>query len=474
MLIPDRIRMLSMKVLGELEAYREDENFPALITTLIADLDEMGGDDRNTYPAILRRTLARIDKGFDTRKSSPIFNTLSPSAYELGNMDKTIRIFKEQVYLLTATGSNLDRYGASFTLPRYGATQAVRIAETRNTQGELWDFPVGTRFMTIDPDGLDPNPLGIWFELIATQGGRALLRCEIPGTIGHGYFGAILPGQTVNNFLAAEIVGTEIPGQDTESDESYRERLIEHLARTPYGGNIPQYVKWVKAIEGAGNCVVFPAWLAGSTVKICVVDTDIEAVTTDFLHHVKEVLDPLHRGAIINGILGQQILSEDVAEFGGTGEGVVPIGHDVTMSTPEYLDIDIAAEVTLRPGFTQEQAYPVLRQAVERYIDRKRRQFIRAWRSTINRGEASDGTTDGLTVEVIEHTPPARPVIAQDTIFSLTISWAVIIAELINTGIVTDVSEDILLNGARGNIRVRSGKWTQRLPRLGEFAVVAS
>lgn len=284
--------------------------------------------------------LSKIRDTFDKRPGSIIHDALSPAAVEFVNQDIQLEIWKEQTYLLTATGNNLDLRGGDFSVTRYPATYAYRIAH-------MWDQTIP------DPQPVNvaiasryamPNPaLTGNINFIATENtgtvGEFILQCETPGTIGNEYFGDILPLFIDNRLGRAEIVGTQIPGNDEESDDDYRARIIAKISQAAFGGNIADYKRFTKEIEGVGDLKVFPVWNGGGTVLLSVVDGSYDPITPQFIEVIKNAIDP----------------EEDT----GLGVGVAPIGHTVTVITPSVFIVNIQASVTLDNvtiGQIQQQA----------------------------------------------------------------------------------------------------------------------
>ena len=63
-------------------------------------------------------------------------------------------------------------------------------------------------------------------------------------------------------------------GTETESDEVFRERIMEAYAAkgTSFVGNIGDYTRWAKEVSGVGGVTIIPTWDGPGTVKIIVVD----------------------------------------------------------------------------------------------------------------------------------------------------------------------------------------------------------
>lgn len=266
--------------------------------------------------------LGRIPDTFDKRQGSVIYDALAPAAAELAQNYIQLEIWKEQTYLLTAIGINLDNRGGDFSVTRFPATYARRIARMYDQNDQLTNISLGSRFATPSETG------GIAYVTVNRLDlGLFVLECEVAGTIGNEYFGDILPLFILNNLGRAEIIDTQIPARDIESDDDYRERILARMNQAAFGGNIADYKRFTKEIDGVGNVKVFPVWNGGGTVLLSAIDASYDPISQQFMDIIKQEIDP----------------TEDT----GLGVGIAPIGHTVTITTPEKLAINVSATVTL-------------------------------------------------------------------------------------------------------------------------------
>jgi uncharacterized phage protein gp47/JayE len=65
-------------------------------------------------------------------------------------------------------------------------------------------------------------------------------------------------------------------GTDEESNESYRERIMEKYESegASFIGNDSDYKRWAKEVAGIGDCIVVPTWDGPGTVKLVLVDSN--------------------------------------------------------------------------------------------------------------------------------------------------------------------------------------------------------
>ena len=307
----------------------------------------------NSFNDRLNRMLQRVSDRRDKRPGAIIYDTLAPVAAELVQQDININIFQIQSYLNTMVGENLDNWAANFMLYRYQATYATRIAEFTDNNGSPFTPNIGARFGTVN---IIDN---INYKLIERYAdGQALLECETSGTIGNDYVGQILPLSIINNLRTANIIGTYRPAQNIETDDAFKQRIIEWLTKKPFGGNVADYKRFVGEIDGVGAVKIFPVWDGGGTVKVSILDGLLHSVSQEFVNVVQEILDPI--------------------PYNGEGLGQAPIGHAVTVVTADEIPINIEATIVMRSGFVIGQVEEQIAQSLENYLQTVRSEWATA------------------------------------------------------------------------------------------------
>lgn len=76
------------------------------------------------------------------------------------------------------------------------------------------------------------------------------LTAEMAGVIGNDYSGNILPITYIQGLESAQITDILIPGEDEETDDTFRQRLITALNEKPFGGNVAAYRKYIGGLDG--------------------------------------------------------------------------------------------------------------------------------------------------------------------------------------------------------------------------------
>ena len=148
------------------------------------------------------------------------------------------------------------------------------------------------------------------------------------------------------------------PARDTETDEELRIRYFLRLKQKPFGGNIAQYDEEIKALEGVGELQIYPVWNGGGTVKLSVIDPQYNPISTEYIKTLETTIDP-----------------ENAQGEKGTGLGMAPIGHKVTVTTPDKLSIDISAKVKLTSGYSLGQIQQPIFDAFSEYLLQIRKEW---------------------------------------------------------------------------------------------------
>ncbi len=291
-----------------------------------------------TCRALLEAMLNRVSDTLDKREGSMIQTALGAGAYALEDFYLDLDKVQRGGAIPTAVGEDLDNWAAIANVERYPASPAVRLGVF-----EPETVPIGARFSTID--GGD----SVNFTVTAQEGpGRYRLTCETPGEIGSRYTGPILPITVIPGLASARLTDILVPGDDTEADEALRARVISALRERPFGGNVADYKRVVRAIDGVGDLQVYPTWNGGGTVKLSILGADWMPASQQLVEAVQNAVDPPPNQ--------------------GLGYGTAPIGATVTVTAPETVAVSLSAVLTLRAGYTVEQMQGPVEAALRAYL----------------------------------------------------------------------------------------------------------
>lgn len=157
----------------------------------------------------------------------------------------------------------------------------------------------------------------------------------------------------IQNITAVSNAQPITGGEDVETDEQFRNRIVLAYQGSQGSGTVADYQGWALAYPGVGYVTVQPLWAGAGTVRVVVTDTNNRPVPTAVVTGLQTLLDPT----------------------GGTGLGLAPIGAIVTVATPSTLTVNVVAALTLRTGYTLDGAGGTialgteLAQVVHDYID---------------------------------------------------------------------------------------------------------
>lgn len=357
-----------------------------------------------TYANIRAAMLAQVPNTYDQRDTAPIPTALSPAAYALAGFYITLNQVQQQAFIQTAVGQSLDYLGVLAGLTRYQASAAVRLG-VFNTA-----VPIGSRFSTIN--GADSINFTVTAATSTTN--QYQLTAETPGTIGNEYTGSILPISTIPGLTSAQITDILVPGDDTETDDAFRTRIITALNDRPFGGNIASYRENILEIDGVGAVQVYPTWNGGGTVKCSILGSDFLPGSSELVQNVQNAIDPPTQGL---------------------GLGLAPIGAQVTITAPSEVTVNVSATVTLAAGYSVSQVQQPIEDAVEAYM------------LTVRQGWSANTSSSGVSY-------------AADVYLSRITAAIVGVTGVVN-------ATDVEINGAAADLTLTQSGTTQQVPITG-------
>lgn len=290
------------------------------------------------YDEILKRMLDRVPDDIDKREGSVIYNALAPSAIEMATLYFTLQNIIDLLFPDTSVDVFLDKICDQIGITRKDATYAVRKGLFYNTDNELMDIDIGTRYSA--------NSVAFTAtEKIST--GIYKMTCETSGTEGNNYVGNLVPIQYIQDLAIVQLTDILIPGEDIETDDELRQRYFETINEKVFAGNIADYKTNTKAIDGIGAVKVIPVWNGGGTVKLTILDSNFDKASNELISVVQEEIDP----------------TQD-----GSGIGLAPIGHVVTVVTTDNTTINLNTNVTLTDNITLATIKDKIEEVLDDYL----------------------------------------------------------------------------------------------------------
>lgn len=288
-----------------------------------------------TYEVLMQRMLDRVPDNMDKREGSIIYDALAPAAVELQLMYIELDTILKETFADTAQRDYLVRRAAERGIEPYEATYAT--LKGIFTPSSL-DIPIGSRFNCNDLN---------YVVISKIQDGQYQLQCETLGVSGNANFGTLIPIDYIQGLETATLTELLIPGEDEEDVEDLRERYFASFDTKPYGGNKNDYIQKTNAIAGVGSTKVTPVWQGGGTVLLTILNSEFDKASSTLINTVQQTIDP----------------TQD-----GTGLGVAPIGHVVTVQTVDEVPINVKATFGFDEGYSFNGLKITIENVIKNYL----------------------------------------------------------------------------------------------------------
>lgn len=257
---------------------------------------------------------------------------INANSIEFENAYAEMNLMVDAAYAFSAWGEYLTARCAEFGVDRKPSVKAKGEVTFTGGQGvfiprgSLVSVKNGAQFAT-DSD----------IMLGGDGKGTVKITCTEVGSKGN------VQAHTITN-MPVSISGVteadnEKPTQDGADEETDAELLKRYsvIVRTPAtSGNKYHYYNWAMSIPGIGGCRVIPLWNGKGTVKVIVVNAEMQSAGQDLVKAVKDYI-----------------------------ESVRPIGADVTVVSPAPKRINITVDVLGKVDVSEFKA------AVNKYISSK-------------------------------------------------------------------------------------------------------
>lgn len=287
----------------------------------------------------MEKKLNQIHDKRDKRQGSVIFDALAPNSAETATFYMDLAMLENRTYADTATGFDLTKRCAERGVFRKPATKAVFVGKFFDGDGNGIYIPIGSRFHL---EELNYVVIEQRKEL-----GEYLLQCETEGIKGNDYLGKLIPVEYIEGLAEAVLTELLTDGEDEENDEELRKRYFESFHSESFGGNIADYRRKVSALDGVGGVKVYPVWNGGGTVKLVILDSGYRKPSSMEISILQQKIDPQKRGL---------------------GEGIAPVGHQVTVEPVEEVTCNIHMNVILKEGASLLQVKKQINMTFEEYF----------------------------------------------------------------------------------------------------------
>ena len=285
-----------------------------------------------TYEVIKQRILDNTNINIDKREGSFLSNMVSAISEELAKAYINMGDILSLGFIDDAFDTYLDKRVGEFGVYRKEGTKAIGEIKVEGKEGTV--ITNGTLIKANDlyftvlndielPDDnilyVEANEVGYKYNLLANT-----------------EFELVEKNDKVTK-LVNEIEFTN--GVDIETDEDLRKRFVKVVNSPSTSGNKNHYEEWALEVNGVGRAMVYPLWNGNGTVKVMIVGNDNKPVSEEIIEACK-----LH-------------ISENM-----------PIGCQLTVTTPTNLNIIINASIELKEGYELEEVKLDFESSLNEYL----------------------------------------------------------------------------------------------------------
>ena len=285
-----------------------------------------------TYEIIRQRILDNINISIDKREGSFTSNMISPIAEELTKAYINMGDILSLAFIEDNFDTFLDKRVSEFGVYRKEGTKATGEIKVEGQDGAIITngtlVKANDLYFTVLNDielpnenilYVEANEVGYKYNLLANTEFELVEK---------------------NDKITSLINETDFEnGVDIETDKELRARFKKVVNNPSTSGNKYHYEEWALEVNGVGRAIVYPLWNGNGTVKVMIIGNDNKPVTDEIVENCK-----LH-------------ISEKM-----------PIGCQLTITTPTLLNVTIKASIELKEGYVLEDVKVDFKDDLNNYL----------------------------------------------------------------------------------------------------------
>lgn len=285
-----------------------------------------------TYEAIKQRIFYNINIDIDKREGSFLSNMVSPLSEELAKAYINMSDILSLGFIEDTFDTYLDKRVSEFGVYRKQGSKAIGEIKVEGKEGAIITngtlIKANDLYFTVLNDielptdnilYVEANEVGYKYNLLANTEFELVEK---------------------NDKVTSLINETDFKnGIDIESDEDLRKRFIKVVNNPSASGNKNHYEEWALEVNGVSRAIVYPLWNGNGTVKVMVVGNDNKPVLEDVRKNVEDHI------------------TENM-----------PIGCQLTVTTPTNLDATIVATIELKEGYEMEEVKQEFEAKINEYL----------------------------------------------------------------------------------------------------------
>ena len=268
---------------------------------------------RNNFLSNLENNFSKIEGTFN-------FDIASAYGIEAESIYKSLEFWVNQTFIDTATEDEfIDYHAMLFGVTRKQGTKArgeILISGKADTVISAGAIVLKT----------DSTKYKLLYDTTIAFNGKAIaeVECLQIGEVGNCAIGEIVNFEIANaDIFTVTNEKAFTNGYEKEPNDSLIARAKERILKPAHSGNIYDYEKWAKEIDGVGKVLVEPLWNGNGTVRVRISNYNNTLADNDLIQKVKRRMEQID---------GR------------------PIGADVTVTNFDGKNIAISISVILSPG----------------------------------------------------------------------------------------------------------------------------
>ena len=239
--------------------------------------------------AIQRRLVADYEKNTDKADYEGSFarDVINANSIEFENIKAEMNLAIEAAFADTSWGEYLTMRGAEYGIDRKQATKAVGEITITGAQGmyvakgSLFGVKDGETFSTDEDCIISAN------GTVTTK-----ITCTNVGTAGNVQANTItvIP-INISGVTSVTNANATHDGFDRETDEEFLKRYKVTVRAPATSGNKYHYYNWAMSIPGVGGVRVVPLWNGAGTVKVIIVNSDMQSASNEIVKAVADYIE---------------------------------------------------------------------------------------------------------------------------------------------------------------------------------------
>lgn len=238
---------------------------------------------RNKFLSNLENNFSKIEGTFN-------FDIASAYGIEAEAIYKLLEFWVKQTFIDTATEDEfVDYHAMLFGVTRKQGTKATGEVLITGKPGTT--IPAGT--IVLKTDGTKYQLL-YDATILSNEKAIAVVECLQIGEIGNCAIGEIANFEIANaNIFTVTNEKPFMNGYEKEPNDILISRAKERILKPAHSGNIYDYEKWAKEVDGVGKVLVEPLWNGNGTVRVRISNYNNALADNDLIQKVKRRIEQI-------------------------------------------------------------------------------------------------------------------------------------------------------------------------------------